>query len=83
MRGASASGPDGVPAQLIKDYAEHLVKPMMTIWRKSLDSGILPEGTALALITLIDKGDEHSLPSNYRPVSLTNHLTKIHPLGYF
>ena len=51
--------------------------PIKKIWRLSLDTGKLPEGTTLAYITPIFKGGARSLPANYRPISLTNHLTKI------
>ena len=37
----------------------------------------MPEGTIKALVTPIPREGEKSEPSNYRPVSLTNHLTKI------
>ena len=77
MNVSSAPGPDGVAAFFIKEYADQLVYPIMKIWRTSLDTGMLPEGTARAFITPIHKGGEKSLPANYRPVALTNHLTKI------
>ena len=47
------------------------------MWRNSLDTGKLPEGIAIAWITPIYKGGNKSLPANYRPVALTNHVTKI------
>ena len=77
MNASSASGPDGIPAFLFKDYIDQLLYPILKIWRTSLDTGNLPEGTALAVITPIFKGGVRSAPANYRPVSLTNHLTKI------
>ena len=43
----------------------------------SFDSGVMPETTLLAHITPILKSVDRSIPANYRPVSLTNHLTKI------
>ena len=77
MNGSSAPGPDGVAAYFFKEYADQLIYPIMKIWRTSLDTGILPEGIAKAIITPIHKGGDKSLPANYRPVALTNHLTKI------
>ena len=73
----SAPGPDGVPAFLYFKFAEELATPVMMIWKQSLESGIMPEPTFLAYITPILKSVDRSLPENYRPVSLTNHLTKI------
>ena len=49
----------------------------MEIWRISPDTGLLPEGTALATITPIYKRDDKGKPADYRAVALTNHLTKI------
>ena len=74
---SSAPGPDGVPAYLYHTFAEDLAKPVMNIWRQSLDSGIMPGGTSQAIIVPILKSTDKSIPANYRPVSLTNHLTKV------
>ena len=70
-------GPDNIPAFFYKDYAEELVYPIMKIWRISLDTGLLPEETALPTITPSYKGGDKGKPVNYRPVALTNHLRKI------
>lgn len=77
MNANSAPGPDGIPAFFYRDYADILVKPIQKIWRMSLDSGTMPEGTAQAVITPQHKGGSRCDPANYRPVALTNHLTKI------
>ena len=77
IKPSSAPGPDSIPAHIYKQYAEELAYPILCIWRQSLDTGKLPEGQARALITPIYKGGDKSNPANYRPVALTNHLTKI------
>ena len=77
MSSSSSPGPDGIPALFYKEFIEELIYPIQKIWRTSLDTGKLPEGIALAIITPIYKGGIRSTPANYRPVSLTNHLTKI------
>ena len=74
---SSAPGPDGVPAFLYRKYAEELATPLKLLWQMSFDSGVMPEPTLLAHITPILKSVDRSIPANYRPVSLTNHLTKI------
>ena len=73
----SAAGPDGIPAQFYKDYASALSLPIKIIWEASLKTGKLPEGFALATVKPFDKGGEKSDPSNFRPIALTNRLTKI------
>ena len=73
----SAPGPDGITAYFLKTYIDQLLYPIIRMWRNSLDTGKLPEGIAIAWITPIYKGGNKSLPANYRPVALTNHVTKI------
>ena len=68
--------PENITAHIHADYAEELVEPMK-IWRPSLETGKIPEGTRLALINPIYKGGDESTLAKYRPVALTNHLIKI------
>ena len=77
IKTGSAPGPDEIPAVVYKKYSEVLAKLLARIWRICLDEGILPEGVAQAIITPIYKGDGKGEAANYRPVALTNHLTKI------
>ena len=77
MQEDAAPGPDGIPAFLFKTYAAELAPPLHYIWRISLDKGKMPEGVSVGIITPIFKGGNRSAPKDYRPVSLTNHTTKI------
>ena len=58
----SASGPDGIPAILLKNCAEELAYPIKLI---------------LALLLCSKKGDR-ARAVNYRPVALTSHVIKIY-----
>ena len=73
----AAPGPDGFPAVLLKNCKEELAKPISIFWRSSLDLGEIEEIHKRNHITPISKGGNQGEPSNYRPVSLTSHLTKI------
>ena len=77
MNSYSTPGSDGITPTFYKEYADQLVNPLKEIWRRSLDSGKTIEGTIVSIITPIYKSGEKSDPSNYRPVALTNHITKI------
>ena len=77
MVNGSAAGPDGIPVVFYKDYAEVISKPLLMIWRNSLDSGVQPDEPILAIITPLHKGGPKCFAKNYRPVALTNHMTKI------
>ena len=74
---SAAPGPDGISPRVLKDYAVELSEALHLLWRKSLDTGKNPDGTHLAHITPLFKSGDKSEPANYRPVSLTNHSTKI------
>ena len=73
----AAPGPDGFPAVLLKNCKEELAKPISIFWRSSLDLGEIEEIHKRNHITPISKRGDQGEPSNYRPVSLTSHLTKI------
>ena len=77
LQGASAAGPDGVPAIFLKTCRKELSKPLYIMWRSSLDSGKIPSELLLVLITPIHKGGSRAAPKNYRPVALTSHLIKV------
>lgn len=77
IKASSAPGPDELPAYVYNEFADELAHPAMLIWRKSLNSGTMPDGTLLSLITPIFKGGDKGNPINYRPISLTNHLIKV------
>jgi len=64
-------------ALLIKNCKHELKLPLYKIWRKSLDTGEIPDSLKRAIIVPIFKGGNRSEAKNYRPVALTSHLIKI------
>lgn len=77
LRQDAAPGPDGVSAVLLKNCKKSLATPLYLLWRCSLDSGSIPGLMKSALVVPIHKGDSRAVPQNYRPISLTSHLTKV------
>lgn len=73
----SAAGPDRFPAMLLKQCKKTLAVPLHMIWRKSLDTGVIPQSVKTAHIIPIYKGGCRGTPKNYRPVALTSHLIKV------
>ena len=73
----SAPGPDKIPAKAIKECKQQLAPALVILWRRSLDSGLIPEDLLTQTIIPIFKKENKSLASNYRPISLTSHIIKI------
>ena len=75
-----ASGPDMIPARLLKECAGDLAPismhrrpcPIMAIiFNKSLQTGTVPEDWKTANVSAVFKKGQRNNPANYRPVSLT------------
>ena len=56
LTSTAASGPDGVPAALLKFCAKQMSLPLFHLWRGSLDCGSIPAELLLVIICPIHKG---------------------------
>ena len=70
-------GPDKIMPRILKEAKSELIKPLTSLFNKSLQSGTMPDEWKLANVTPIFKKGSKSLPSNYRPISLTSVVCKI------
>ena len=66
-----ATGPDEVPAFILKSAASQLSPILTRLYQYSLDNGEVPTDWKNAHIVPVFKKREKHLPSNYRPVSPT------------
>jgi len=73
----SAGGPDSIPPVFFKNACSFMCHPIAFISQLLLAYGCLPPVWRKALITAIYKNGNSSLPSNYRPISLTFIACKI------
>ena len=73
----SASPPDCVPAIVLKRCCNSLAYPIWLLWSKSFKEGSVPKCLKTQYITPIFKKGAKSQTENYRPVSITSHLTKV------
>ena len=66
-----ASGPDQIPARIMRECASE-ISPMLTfIFQQSLETGEVPTQWREANVVPVFKKGDRSKPANYRPVSLT------------
>ena len=73
----SAAGPDGLPSSLLVNSATELVPFLLIIFAHSLSSGVVPPSFKRAAITPVFKSGDRSVPSNYRPISLSSVISKV------
>jgi hypothetical protein len=66
-----AMGPDEIHPKILKELASELSDILCHFFQQSLDKGVIPLEWKLANISPLFKKNDRSLPSNYRPVSLT------------
>ncbi|KAL5250292.1 hypothetical protein ACHWQZ_G016138 [Mnemiopsis leidyi] len=73
-----SAAPDGdIPAKIICDCRESLSLPIWILWKRSLETGVIPPDLKLQYITPIFKKGNRTEAVNYRPVSLTSHIIKV------
>ncbi len=72
-----ATGPDGIPAQLLKETAEELAPALTLLFQASLDQGVVPSSWKRTHVVPIYKKGCRSAAANYRPISLTSILCKL------
>ena len=74
---SKASGPDEIPAFLVKKFIDVFVPIFEIIFNKSYDEGRVPVMMKKANVSPIFKSGEKTDPGNFRPVSVTSVVGKI------
>ena len=72
-----ASGPDGVPAKLLKEIANEIAPAISILFQATLNQGTIPATWKKAVVVPLFKKGSRSSPANYRPISLTAILCKV------
>ena len=72
-----ATGPDNLPAKLLKPVASIIASPITHILNQSFRTGSVPRQWKCARVTPIFKGGDKTCMENYRPISVIPILAKI------
>lgn len=72
-----ASGPDGIPARLLKEMAVELTPMLTMIFQASIHQSTVPDDWNKALVIPAYKRGDKSNPANYHLISLTCVACKI------
>ncbi|KAL4084085.1 hypothetical protein QTP88_029401 [Uroleucon formosanum] len=75
--GQSDSGPDGLPGVFLFQLRSIIAYPLFLLFRRSLDEGIFPTILKFSSVTPVHKSGVKSDISNYRPISIQSHLSKL------
>ena len=73
----SAAGPDGIAASLLLNCASELAPSLLILFKQSIDSGVIDSSLKKAAIVPVFKSGDRTVPSNYRPISLTSVIIKV------
>ena len=71
------SGPDNIPAFLLKEITFQIAPPLAVVFQASLNQCSLPVDWKIAHVVPVFKKGDKSSPNNYRPISLTCLCCKI------
>ena len=72
-----APEPDQIPARILKEAAPEIAPTLRLIFKKSDETGTLPDDWKTANVSAIYKKGDKKDPENYRPVSLTSICCKV------
>ncbi len=71
-----AMGPDGISPLVLKKCAPELAPIFHKLFKLSLSTGIFPSCWKVSHVIPVHKKGDHSMVSNYRPISMTSVISK-------
>jgi hypothetical protein len=77
QRADKATGVDEISPRLLFEIKNEVCHPLTVLFRKSLDTGCVPNDWRLANVSPIHKKGSRNKSENYRPVSLTSQICRI------
>ena len=72
-----ASGPDHIPAELLKIMNQHCIAALTSLFNKIYESGTIPDDWLVSTFIIIPKKPNPKSCEDYRTISLMSHILKI------
>ena len=72
----SAAGPDGVRMAVFKEAEDYIVVPLRMLFNEINSTGLIPDNFKEAKVIMIHKKNSKQEMGNYRPISMSNHISK-------
>ena len=76
LKKTKSPGPDEIFPRVLKECREQISGPLVNLFTKSLDTGVVPDLWKQANVVPIFKKGDRASASNYRPISLTSVVGK-------
>jgi len=73
----SAAGPDGLKMSVYSEACENLILPLQALFNTINSTGLIPDNFKTAKVILLHKKKSKQNMANYRPISMSNHISKI------
>ena len=73
----ASSCPNDIPAKILHKCCNQLAYPILSIWKNSFETRLIPQELKMQYITPVFKKGDKAKAENYRPISLTSHIIKI------
>lgn len=78
LKNGKAPGPDGIPAEVLKEIALYRPQMLLKMYNNCLEEGIFPKTWKKQHLVLIDKGKgDKTSPSAYRPLCMLDTAGKL------
>ena len=77
MKSSKASGPNSISTNLLIEFGDFLIHPLVSLINMSFKEGIFPNLNKEASICPIHKKGEKTKCENYRPITLLSNISKL------
>jgi len=77
MNTKNTIGPDDIPNSVLKTAAPYISSQLAALFNLSIKQGKVPELWQSSTVTPIYKSGDHTIPANYRPISITSCMLKL------
>ncbi|KAJ3640617.1 hypothetical protein Zmor_027169 [Zophobas morio] len=78
LRKGKAPGPDKIPPEVCKIYAQECGKECLEVMNRCLEEGVVPKEWKVARLVLIEKERKEGENAKYRPICLLNGMGKLY-----
>lgn len=77
LKNNKSPGCDGLKSETVKCISDYIIEPLVFIINRCMSLGHWPSVFKDTIVIPIFKKGDNTIPSNYRPISLTTNFTKI------